>query len=292
MINLKNVPIEKSKDLEWLDYSTLKTFMHCPRAYYWQSLKHIKTEGAALLFGSAVHASLASWFERMDRNAAFEAFSEIAKLITQEDPKRNLTTGLDILDHYMTYWEGEQYVTTKTDVPFAIELNTISDRPFLYVGKIDRMITSPILGGGIMEHKTSSIAGDRWMSRVEPNLQMEGYAAAASIVSGEPTFGVLDIIHVHEKRTARKFQRVIKTKQNIEDWAMNVSWWMEQIRFFNGVNFHPKATEHCVPLIGYSCSFHTLCNLYPNPYEVTELTIPGEYKIEQWHPFDALKEKK
>lgn len=278
---------KQKQEQEWIDFSTLSSFMKCPRKYYWQTRKNIRVSSSAMTFGKAIHDALASYFVDKNIEKALSAFKSIALGITEEDPKRNLTTGEDILLHYFEIWKNESYTTLMTDVPFAIELG--KEKPFLYVGKIDRVVESPI-GIGIMEHKTSSVAGERWLNRVNPNLQMEGYIAALQTLINKPCFGgVLDIIHIHEKRAQRKLQRVIKTQYDSENWARNVVVWMNRVRKDNEMNFHPQNTEACAPLFGMTCEYLEMCNVYPYPYSFEEFGVPEKYEIREWHPFEELK---
>jgi len=276
--------------LNWLDYSTLTLFMKCPRAYYWRMHKHLQVPGIALHFGKAVHAALAVWNKENSEEKALCIFKEEMKSLIDEDPKRNLTTGIEALKAYFERWKDEAYKTIDVEVGFALDVKA-SKEDFTFIGKIDRIIESPFLGLGIMEHKTTTIAGEGWLERVDPNLQMEGYITALETIYGERPFGgVLDVIHIHENPKSRKPAiRVLKTKWDSFDWSMNVSSWYDKIYECNKENFHPKNTEACKPIIGYSCAYQELCSLYPNPYILNEIQIPGKYVIEAWHPFEHIE---
>lgn len=280
------------KNQNWLDYSTLTNFMRCPRMHYWRMHHHITTDGIALKFGKAFHDGMAVWNMTKDSMASILKFKEAMKDITEEDPKRNLTSGVEAFLAYFERWKDEEYETIDVEVGFAIELES-HHGAFTFIGKIDRIMDSPSMGIGIMEHKTTTIAGDGWLNRADPNLQMDGYITALSTLYGKRPFGgVLDVIHIHEKPISRKpAMRIIKTKWDADDWSANMASWYDKIIDCDEQNFHPKNTEICRPIIGYSCNYQELCSLYPNPYGLEEITVPGKYIIQPWHPLEHIEIK-
>lgn len=302
-LNPKAMTLTQAAEYEWLDYSTLSNFMLCPRKYYWRMHHHLGVTNSAMTFGKAIHVALAEWNVSHNSDKSINIFIESAKTITEEDSKRNLSVGIETLLQYFKTWEGEPYTTIATEVGFIIEImpikgikiiegevrDVVVHEPFVFVGWIDRPCDSP-MGVVAMEHKTTTMAGERWLQRAEPNLQMEGYIAALATITDKPIYGgVLDIIHIHEVASKRKFQRIIKTKFNPENWAKNISHWMSQIRFCNAMDFHPENTNNCVPLMGYSCEFLELCSLYPNPYGLETMEIPSKYSVEIWNPYEKMK---
>lgn len=278
---------------DWLDYSTLTNFMSCPRKHYWRMHRHITTKSIALSFGTAFHKALEVWDKQKDDEGSIVVFKEHMKSITEEDPKRNLTSGVAALRAYFERWKDEEYKTVDVDVGFAIELTSKFNNSFAFIGKIDRIIDSPTFGLGIMEHKTTTIAGDGWLNRVDPNLQMDGYITALFTLYGKNPFGgVLDIIHIHEKPALRKpAMRIIKTNWDKEDWVQNICSWYEKINSCDKQEFYPKNTEVCKPIVGFSCNYQELCSMYPNPRIEDEIVIPAKYVIESWHPYEHINIK-
>ena len=273
---------------KWLDYSTLAHFMRCPRMHYWRMHRHLTTTGIARDFGKAIHIALATWNRTKDQTLSTTAFKNAMSSVTQEDPKRNLTTGVEGLNAYFARWKDEEYKTIDVEVGFAIDVHS-KHGDFVFIGKIDRIVDSPTLGVGIMEHKTTTIGGNSWLNRAEPNMQMDGYITALSTLYGKQPFGgVLDIIHFHEKPAQRHLaMRILKTKWSAQDWARNISAWYDEIVVCDEEDFHPKNTDNCVPIIpGFSCEYTELCSMYPDPYGVEEIQIPGKYVVEPWHPYE------
>lgn len=295
----EHMGVEVKDEDEWIDFSSLSTFMDCPRKYFWNVKNHIKSaDSTALQFGSSIHAALASWHIDKDDEKANQIFIEAVKVIIKDDIKRNAHVGLSILHDYYERWRIENYQTIQTEIGFAVDMeyyDYFEDciKPFFFIGKVDRYINTPF-GKMIMETKTTSIAGDRWLMRGKPNLQIDGYVSAISIITGENIVGgILDIIHVHEDSKKRKaIGRVItmRTKEDIDLWAKNVSEWYSQIALCNASHFFPMNSNTCVPLVGYTCNYLPLCQKYPFPPK-NNIELPDDFIINEWHPYKKEIEK-
>ena len=280
----------------WLDFSTLSLFMRCPRQYFWRVRKFIdKADTPALQFGTAIHAALALWHKNKDDREALHEFMKEVASITIEDPKRNATVGIEVLQEYFDRWRIESYTTLDTEIGFAIDvasLDILTNKPinFIFIGKIDRYIDGP-MGKMVFETKTTTIAGDRWMLRGKPNLQIDGYVAAIYALTGDmPAGGVLDVIHIHDQASKRKsIGRIItmRDKTDVEKWSRNISHWFSQIKICDDLEFYPMNTECCVPLMGFSCGYLELCNMYPQPPK-DDILLPDSFAIKKWHPYESV----
>lgn len=287
------------KDKNWLDFSTLVLFMKCPMKYFWRIEKGISSGNASpLVFGAAIHDAVASWSIDKDEEKALHAFKEGMTSMTQEDPKRNLTSGMMILRRYFHTWKDEMYETITAEIGFAIDMTSpVGD--FVFIGKIDRYANS-MLGKCILETKTTTIFGDRWLMRGKPNLQIDGYMAGIETITGElPDFAVLDIIHVHEKEKLLKNpQRVLtyRKQEDIQEWSENIAHWWEKVYRSREKNFWVRNTEECVPIMGYTCNYYDLCSIYSSSLVFeprNELIYPEGFTFQEWHPYETiLGEKK
>jgi len=293
MQNIKDLNIDKP----WIDFSSLSMLMKCPRQYYWKIIREITSSGeqAPLINGEAYHECKATYLrmkkagqgtheERKD--AALESMIPIMSQITGEDPKRNLTVAFSTMNNYLDFWKDEPYEILEVEVKFAVDMIS-----FIFVGRIDAIKMHPSFGKLVEETKTTSIVGKKWEYRVKPNLQIDGYYSAMYILTGEAYGGgILDVIPVDEKLKAQPMRFI--TPRNIEDvkdWTNNIQeWWMTLDRYKKSGIF-PQNTEACYPILGYNCEYTTLCSMYPHPYDVQEIELPGEYCISSWAPFEDLK---
>lgn len=274
--------------------------MTCPRWYYWRAVCNITTDGvsAPLVNGSAYHSAWAAYEEailkgedhRQAMAAGLLALNNSDIHLIKNDEYRNLTTAIDTLTFYWEQWKHDYYKTIDVEVGFAVDIGDV-----VFIGKIDRVCDSP-LGKVIMEHKTTSIIGDRWNERGRPNLQIDGYYSAYSILTNSKLYGgVLDVCPVPAHKLLKKGTKTqppfrIITARNDKDidcWIANVNEWWKTLLHYRNDNIWPMNTERCVPLTGYKCNYTTLCSQFPHPHKVpAEFTVPSEYKVEKWAPFE------
>ena len=285
---------------EWIDFSSLDMLMKCPRWYYWRAVCGITPSGvsSSLINGSAYHLAWAAYeLAKMDKqpeqvciNAGLQALvkSDITKI--KDDPYRNLTAATDTLLAYWERWKSENYTSIDVEVGFAVDLGGV-----VFIGKIDRVCESP-LGLMVMEHKTTSIIGNKWDKRGRPNLQIDGYVSAYSILTGKKLYGaVLDVCPVPYRKALKSGEKKqeafrIITSRNAEDidcWIANVNEWWITLQRYRTDHTWPMNTERCYPMTGYDCPYPSLCSMFPHPTQVPkEFTIPSEFIVEHWAPFD------
>lgn len=289
---MKQLKIKVPKGKPWIDYSSLNLLQRCPRAYYWRHIQNVTTteDGAALINGKAYHEAKATYLQKIIEGAThIEAKKEsllalypIMQDITADDPKRNITVAIKTMNHYLDFWNGGSYAPLEVEIGFAVDLIN-----FLFLGRIDSFETCPF-GKVCVETKTTTIVGERWQYRGDPNLQIDGYVAAKYITNGEMPFGgVLDVIPIHDKKIIDPFRILApRSEQMIEHWIEDIQeWWITLDRYKNSSIF-PRNTENCIPLIGFSCNYRLLCKMFPQPHKMQEIPLPGEYKIEEWIPFE------
>lgn len=292
--------IDKNKD--WIDFSSLNMLMKCPRSYYWRIVKEITTSAPAiaLINGKAYHDGKAAYYESKMAGISHEDSIDVGlkalaigmKDIKVEDPTRNLTIAVQTLSNYFELWKDEPWVSVDVELSMAVDLIN-----FIFVGRVDRIVESTTgLGRFLEETKTTSIIGERWGMRGRPNMQIDGYYSMYYMLTGELlTGGVLDIIPVKDKPYDRKNQpfriMTMRNQQDIEDWMSNIQEWWFTLQRYKETGIYPQNTEACVPMVGYTCSYTTLCSMFPHPYKMKEIPIPGEYMQELWAPFEELKKE-
>lgn len=290
---------------DWIDFSSLDLLMKCPRWYYWRAVCNITTAGtaAALVNGAAYHNAWAAFEIAKKEGKSYDecVFAGLRAMMTtkdfvglKDDPIRNVTVATDTLQHYWKRWQMEPYKTVDVEIGFAVDIGEL-----IYIGKIDRVCDSPF-GRVIMEHKTTTVLGDRWNERGRPNAQVDGYYSSYTILTGEKLYGgVLDVcpIPAHKQlKNSVKLQdpfRIIAMRGNedIDAWIVNTNEWWRTLLRYRESNTWPMNTERCHPMMGYSCPYTTLCKQFPNPHKVpASFDIPNEYKIEKWAPFELAEE--
>ena len=300
---MRTISLKDATGRDWMDFSSLSSYMRCPRQYYWRYVQHITrdVEAVALINGGAYHDCKAEYYLCRKAGAGFEeALSRaIIKLregmskIMTDDPKRNMSVAEKTMTQYLEIFGDDYQDTVEVEVPFAVDLEE-----FLYVGRIDRIVNN-LFGLCVEETKTTTIVGTRWGDRTDPNAQLDGYVSAYYILTGEMPWGaVLDVIPVTTfERVRHKGNKPFRlptprTMEDVEAWAEDARSWWNKIAQCKKEGYFSRNTESCTPLLGFKCEFTTLCELYKNPHRHESLDLVGEYKVEAWAPFPELLEEK
>jgi hypothetical protein len=290
---------------DWLDFSSLSTFMRCPRQYYWQNELGIRPaeDAAALGTGKAIHEAKAWYYQMRASNNAQAASKEAAliildehmALVTNPDETRNPENIRRIMSTYFDMYEYDTSHTVSVEVPFVIAFDG-----FVFVGRIDRIVDWS-LGRMVEETKSTTIVGSKWGKRLYPNLQVDGYVAAEFLLTGEMPWGAqLDIVPLQKPSATGKQTKAqadywrpfrMQTTRNEADivaWANDVQDWWSKITRCRDSNKWGRNTEACAPLLGFSCNYPLLCERYRDVPLTPEIELPGEYKVERWAPMEEL----
>lgn len=289
---MKNIKVKVPAGTPWIDYSALSLFQRCPRSYYWRMIQHVTPdpEGAALTNGTAYHTAKAVYLQcKMDgadhteaMATALEAMTPIMLSIKNPDKYRNISVAHRTLTNYFNHWKDSHYVPKAVEIGFAIDLIN-----FFFVGRSDSF-EKITFGDVVVETKTTTIVGERWQFRGDPNLQIDGYVAARYITTGEMPFGaVLDVIPIHDSKLLDPFRILApRTVKDIEIWMEDLQHWWNLIQQCKASGIFPKHTEMCIPLVGFSCNYRLLCKKFKSPHHMEEIKLPGDFKLEPWVPFD------
>lgn len=290
---------------QWIDYSSWKMLMACPRQYYWRCEQNITVddEKIALINGRAYHDCKACYYEEVfkgiDHDIAKAKAMDILKAemltIKYPDEKRNLTIAAQTMSNYLDRWREDSYETYAADgkpcveVPFTIDL-----RDFILVGRIDR-VTMSMFGLNMEETKTTTVVGTKWPKRMRPNTQFDTYVSAWYLITGNmPDGAILDLIPVTTKPNDMKNKafrlHASRSVEDVENWLDDAQEWWNALQVFRDRGIFPRNTETCIPLLGYECEFVHLCSQIPAPHKCKgEIELLPGFRREEWNPFSELK---
>lgn len=278
-----------------------------------------KLESAATLYGTAIHKALEVFYsgkteERMlppnfERTVdlmgagstveseldylvlrAIRAFLQTASPLAQlpDSNKRSLATGAWTLMHYFKSYIDDVYVIYSRDgVPYVekkCEALVVS-QPNLTItlfGTIDCILHNPqnntVL---ITDHKTSSVVGEQFYSRLKPNHQYTAYVLLAERALGIQTDKFLvNAIQVKPKPvTARgqppHFPRQVTTRsaEDIEVFLRTLTYYVRDYLRNQRETFWPLGqVSACSAYNG--CQFQKIC---ANPNSLSENIISAEF---------------
>jgi hypothetical protein len=188
---------------EKIDYSSLSTYMGCPRKFLFQYMMHLRPQGNSihLIFGSCWHYGLEESYKllQVDPKAvnpmdltiySIKAFNKLwaldgAPLWKDEDLIFPKSPG-HAANMYKAYWDRFMEMdSVKRDVlaveaPFAIDLSYYGSHLPRYIGRID-LILSDGDGIEIFDHKTAKAIYAITPQTFENSFQTDGYLTAGRL---------------------------------------------------------------------------------------------------------------
>jgi hypothetical protein len=281
-----------------IDNYALETYRSCPKYFYWRILRGLVKPGGskrAADFGAGIHKALEVYYSKgMNEEAMAEGivafateFEKVENL--EEDDKRTVQRGLNILGRYYERYKGEPFNVMATEIGGAFELDS-----WIYRTRIDMAVewTAP-KGIYIFDHKTTS---DMGRIIAKPSNQMSGYLYNASEIYENVLGLMVNVVGVYktdkskDKNTGKMVEREIfariptqRTPPELEDWKADVLHTLHQIEESIEKGRFPKhGPEYCTAYHG-KCHFLDLCLSDP---DTAERLIEVAYSYEPWEPYE------
>jgi hypothetical protein len=187
--------------LEKIDYSSLSTYMDCPRKFLFQYMMHLRSQGKSihLVFGSCWHYGLEVTYNLLKENpnisvmdatiSSVKAFNKLweldgAPIWKDEDLIFPKSPG-HAANMYKAYWErflnsDQKRQVVAVEAPFVIDLSSYQKGLPNYIGRID-LILADGSGIEIVDHKTAKAVYKVTPQIFEVSFQTDGYLTAGRI---------------------------------------------------------------------------------------------------------------
>jgi hypothetical protein len=269
-----------------VDFSMLNEYERCPRRYFWRyEEQKIKIGAQApLLFGTAIHLAMDSWY--MDKNIekAIQLFKD--NYPQNLDEKRTVECGEVLIREYAKTYANqpfEEIIATEKqyEMPLTDEL--------VFVGKLDKIIKW-VYGLTAIDHKTTSLYLSTYVPVAETSWQYTGYDALLKNHYSTAWGVLVDILHVpahlwdKEKKPRTAFERVLLTKSPFEtaqwqEWVQDVANLISENR---KVKKWRKNMGECYSY-NSQCSYLDFC-LLPVPFS-EQIQLMNEnpmYETAEW----------
>jgi hypothetical protein len=271
------------------DNSTISCFQTCRRKYYFRHVLHLqpKIKGTALLFGSAIHEGLDTYYITKDVEKAVDSFR--ANYQDREgDEIRTLAIGEKLLRTYAKKYANEPF--TPIDKPEEGFVFPIGD--ILYGGRMDL----PVDWDGqlwVVEHKTTTRLTGSYFDQFELDKQITGYIVGIEEYYGRKCTGcVLNVMepwkepirktsktkapfdHFLRKAIQRSTALKDRFKYNVQCIVRDILWCEENNEFQEA-----EKKEACF-YYNRPCPFLNLCI-----YGADEKFIKRDYIVSKWEPF-------
>jgi len=210
--------VETNRHIIDINSSSLDLLMTCMRKSYYTLVRKLSsnTNSPALLYGSAIHKALETYYEGApeDRKisktcvknfelmsfgnsnthedclvcSSVEAFCTYASALVDMDEfdKRSLPTGVWTLEHYFRRYLEDPFIVYRDEHGPMIErgfthmISETNDYVINLFGTIDVILQNSITGQLLVaDHKTTSVLGNDFYNRLKPNHQYTGYIIGA-----------------------------------------------------------------------------------------------------------------
>lgn len=294
------LPIEYHHTFDVHDSTKLKTYMDCPRKYFYEYILGWRPEGGNihLIFGSAIHEAFEILLQEgygLDIvNKAFAAFekSYFAEVDKSKDdhPTKNASKAFNALWEYVqTYATVDNFSDVRTEIAGTVPINNEDEMSF----RIDAIIKDAD-GIYVMDHKTASRLSEQWTNQWTLSMQLGLY------------IHVLYCLYDKEDVWGAKINGIVLTKKSVDlcrvpvkkspaqmlQWLYNVNEWMTRLkqdwlRLEASTPSHAVMqafgmnTESCTKYFG--CPYLPYCTSWPNPLQYAD-NPPIGFKVERWDP--------
>ena len=301
--------------LEEIDYSSISSYLECPRSFYFRYIKHLQPlrPNINLIFGSCWHFGLEGTFKRLmaGESLSVETATEISiayfRALWDEEAAPYFDAELTYPkspgrahDMYYKYWErflstylDPNYKIIGVEVPFAISIFNIN-----YIGRMDLACVEPGDFIVITDHKTAKSVNKATQDSFDNSLQTEGYLTAAKIYWDKlPRINYsvalcqktkIDFPLFQYTKSDRAVDRFLfEMSCNIKDLHKDLAL-MEIEATNTDSNFIPTSFRRnpgyaCTSFFS-TCPYFDICKSRNNPYTFKD--CPSGYLQQEWKPAD------
>lgn len=304
------LPVPQHGTFHVLDSTKIKTFMDCPRKFFYEYVCGIRKDepNEHLVFGSAWHDAIEHIMNNgRNRESVLDAaniFMETYKkgyegkehFLPGASNAKTPENGLNLLVAYLNEYKSDEYETLFTEVAGAVPIS--QDRQ-LHV-KFDSVIRRRD-GIWSLEHKTTGRLTQAWKDKWQIDFQVGAYNhALRCLFPNEQVRGII-VNGAVVRDKSYEFLRIPVSRDGKQ--ALMFLWeanhWVDMIEWnFNELAqskiddpimmAFPKNVESCGK---FGCKYPEFCWIKPNPIYLAHENVPG-HKREFWDPRTRLDDAK
>jgi hypothetical protein len=291
-----------------LDSTKLKSFLSCPRSFFYEYVLGWRPEAPNLHleFGSAWHLAMEHLilhgYEKESIVQAYTLFHDYYRrsfnpMMDETNAPKNPSNALKALVQYAIEYKDDHFTPIYTEIAGTVPMDDTHRLHF-------RMDSILDIGGEIRsrEHKTGSTLSRQWTDQWSLSVQTFVYNHVLHcLFPREKVWGV-EINGVFFQKKENKFTRV-PARRNIG--MMKVSYWnalYQMLAIEQNMNLllneckegdevmmcFPLNPESCTKYFG--CIYHDFCMAWANPLQNCH-EIPFGFKVDHWNPADRSEAK-
>lgn len=315
---------------EKIDYSSLSTYMSCPREFLFQYIMHMRParQSIHLVFGSCYHYGLESTYILLQDNPklsitdatknSIAAFNALWKLDGEphwkdEDLIFPKSPG-HAANMYKKYWE--RFLSTDTqqrsivavEAPFALDLNFAGNTTALprYIGRMDLVLSDGKNGIEIIDHKTSKAIYKTSTQSYESSFQTDGYLTAGRIFYDKIPAITYRISLCQKSKIDFIPITINKRAASIEHFLSNLVYYIQEIQHNltlleqdkvectqrnDILKAFPRKPGYACTSFMTTCAYYDLCRVRNNPLLWLD-RAPQGFHFNEWDPDTHEKETK
>jgi len=316
---------------EEIDYSSLSTYMECPRKFLFQYVMNLRGAGKSihLVFGSCWHYGLEKAYLALKDNSelssidlmdisikAFNALWELdgAPHWKDEDIIFPKSPG-HAANMYEAYWKRHITMDTSNErkiiaveAPFTIDLTSYQPNFPNYIGRIDLILSTPNDGIEIIDHKTAKAIYKVSPQIFESSFQTDGYLTAGKLFYDKIPSITYRIALCQKQKIDFHLITVNKRSSSINHFLVNLTQYISDI--LNDLDWLEEDRKECTNRTDIlksfkrcpgnacttfftPCAYYNLCRLRNNPLAWFD-KAPQGYTYNEWNPDkheESIKQK-
>lgn len=313
---------------EKIDYSSLSTYLSCPREFLFQYVMHLCPSGQSihLVFGACWHYGLEVTYKLLMQGeklnvmdctiTSIKAFNKLWKLDgaphwKNEDLIYPKSPG-HAANMYQAYWDrflkldAIKRKILAVEAPFAIDLSIEGEKLPNYVGRKDLILSDGNSGIEIIDHKTAKAVYKTTPQSYEMSFQTDGYLTAGRIFYDKIPSITYRMALCQKSKIDFSPITINKRSTAIEHFLINLIHYVKEIKHNLELfeedkitcknrtdilkSFHRKPGYACTTFSS-SCAYYDLCRLRNNPLLWLN-KAPSRFHFREWDPELHEKETK
>lgn len=300
---MSKYPIPDHPTWQILDSSKLKTFLECPRHYFFEYVLGWRSDAPNnhLVFGEAWHDAM-EWLllHGYDEDIVISAFDKFLETYRQHFPEssdelyspKTPENALRALGLYAEHYASDphDFDTIFTEIAGTVPINQNQVLHF----RLDSICQDREGRYFSLEHKTGSRLSRFWTDQWPLDVAVGTYTHVMHCLYPSLDVWGVKINGTFFQKRKIEFTRipVRKTLEHMQQWLWNTTWWADQIAWqFSLLEkclpsdpvmmAFPQNPTSCTKYFG--CPFHDFCLAWPNPLAHCD-EVPMGYKQEFWDP--------
>ena len=304
---------------EKIDYSSLSTYLDCPRKFLFQYIMHFRgnSKNIHFVFGSCWHYGLEVSYKKLMKQKlstldvtelSIEAFNKLWQLEGKEAfPDEDIIFPKSpghAANMYYAYWKrylkhdlkDKQIIAVES--PFVIELSNFHKDLPNYIGRIDLIFELLKKDLEIVDHKTAKALYPTALTGYEMSYQTDGYLTAGHLFYDKLPKMTYNVAMCQKKGIFFHRYYINKRKMQIEQFLQDIIFYSTEIidnlnlldkDLINAKSRHdhiksfPRRPGNACTTFMNPCKYFNLCKLRNNPLDWMKKPPQG-FSINEWNP--------